>query len=279
MWETLPKSLSTFSDDMDKLFWDITYLMTFSFIVSASIMIYLFVAFRKKEGVKGQYIAGEGGKQMLLIYIPLAIFVCFDMYIDVSTAAVWKKAKVSLPPADVTVRAIAQQWAWTFVQEGNIQTVNEMHIPAGKTVHVEMESSDTLHSLSIPVFRFKQDVIPGRIITGWFKTQDFSVVKDAKNSMVARYEAGAAQGKVSVAPHEDTEGSAVFDIQCAEMCGVGHGIMSATVVIHSQEDYDAWVKTEKETLHEMQEDAGAAPEAAPAEAAPVEEAPAAEHHG
>jgi cytochrome c oxidase subunit 2 len=263
MWETLPKSLSTFSGDIDHLFWGVTYLMSFSWVLSTIVMVYLFIAFRRKEGVKAQYLPGESGKQLLLIYIPLALFVCFDMYIDLTTAAVWKKAKMQIPAADVNVKAIAQQWAWTFIQEGDIETINELHIPAGKTVHVAMESSDTLHSLAIPIFRFKQDVIPGRIITGWFKAKSFEEVKSAKLSMFDRFNARPASDTLALSPHEDEEGTATFDIQCAEMCGVGHGIMAARIIIHSQDSYDAWVKGEKELIHEMQEDAGMVEESTP----------------
>jgi cytochrome c oxidase subunit 2 len=266
-WEALPKSLSTFSGDIDHLFWGVTTLMSFSWVLSSIVMLYLFIAFRRKEGVKAQYLPGESGKSLLLIYIPLALFVCFDMYIDMTTAEVWKKAKLHLPAADLKVKAIAQQWAWTFIQEGDIETVNELHIPAGKTIHVEMESSDVLHSLAFPVFRFKQDVIPGRIITGWFKPKSFEEIKAAKAEMVARYNARPADDDLAIAPHEDEEGTATFDIQCTEMCGVGHGIMAARVIVHSQDSYNAWVKEQKELIHEMREDAGAVEESTPSEGA------------
>jgi len=256
MWETLPKSLSTFSGDIDHLFWGVTYLMGFSYVVSMLVIVYLLIAFRRKEGVKAQYIPGESGKHLMLIYIPLALFVCFDMYIDEETAEVWHKAKMELPAADTKVKAVAQQWAWTFVQEGNIETINELHVPAGKTVHVAMESSDTLHSLSIPIFRFKQDVIPGRIITGWFKSKSFTEVKAAKDSMVARYNNRPADDAHALELPVDDAGTASFDIQCAEMCGVGHGIMAARIIVHSQKSYDAWVMAEKEMIQEMQDDAG-----------------------
>lgn len=263
-WETLPSSLSTYSADIDKLFWDVTWLMGFSWVVSSIVMIYLFVAFKKKEGGKAAYLPGESGKQLLLIYAPLALFVCFDMYIDVSTAAVWKTVKTELPPAEVKVRAIAQQWAWTFEHEGadgklgtpdDVVTVNEMHIPAGKTIHVEMESSDVLHSFSIPVFRIKQDVIPGRIITSWFTSHDFATVKAEKEAMWARYNAAQGQGgNIVLAPHEDTEGTASFDLQCTEMCGVGHGIMSAKVVVHSDASYNTFSGVMEEPMEEAPAD-------------------------
>lgn len=262
-WEALPKSLGTYSADIDKLFWDITWLMTFSWVVSSIVMIYLFAAFARKEGVRSQYITGETGKQLMLIYVPLALFVSFDMYIDVSTAAVWKTVKTSLPPAEVKVHAIAQQWAWTFVHEGNIATVNELHVPAGKVVHVELESSDVLHSFSLPIFRLKQDVIPGRIITSWFASQDFATVLEQKKAQVSRYNPA---DKLAIKPSEDEAGTASFDLQCTEMCGVGHGIMAARIIIHNAESYAAWVKVNKAELADMEESAVEEEEEAPVEA-------------
>jgi hypothetical protein len=76
------------------------------------------------------------------------------------------------------VRVIAQQWAWSFVHPGpdnvldtadDITTVNELHVAANTLYHYKLESLDVLHNFSVPVFRLKQDAIPGRIITGWFE--------------------------------------------------------------------------------------------------------------
>jgi len=59
----------------------------------------------------------------------------------------------------------------------------------------------------VPVFRLKQDAIPGRIIRGWFQaTQTGS-----------------------------------YDIQCAEICGIGHALMPARIVIETPEQHAAWL--------------------------------------
>jgi cytochrome c oxidase subunit 2 len=64
-----------------------------------------------------------------------------------------------------------------------------------------------LHSFSVPVFRLKQDAIPGRVITGWFEATK----------------------------------TGSYDIQCAEICGIGHGIMGARIVIETPEQHAAWM--------------------------------------
>ena len=239
----LPPQGGTYSADMDALLHLITYLMLFGFVASLLVIIYLVATGMRKPGVKAKYVTGETKKELSFVYATLALFVLFDLVIDVQTHAVWANIKENLPAAEVKVRAIGQQWAWTFVTPGkdgqigtedDISSVNELHLPAGKITHVELESSDVLHSFSVPIFRLKQDVIPGRIITSWFQSKSFSEVKAMKEEMNAKAGGSELMGA-------DTAGSASFDIQCAEMCGVGHGIMAAKIVLHSDEDYSNWV--------------------------------------
>ena len=64
-----------------------------------------------------------------------------------------------------------------------------------------------LHNFSVPVFRLKQDAIPGRVITGWF----------------------------------EATGTGSYDIQCAEICGYGHGLMVGRIVIETPEQHAAWM--------------------------------------
>jgi cytochrome c oxidase subunit 2 len=129
---------------------------------------------------------------------------------------VWQDVKQTMPQADETVRIIAQQWAWTFVHPGadgkldtddDITLVDELHVQKGKTYHFELQSRDVLHSFSVPIFRLKQDMIPGRTIRGWFKPTI-------------------------------TGG---YDIQCTEICGIGHAIMPARLIVSTPEDHAAWV--------------------------------------
>ena len=87
-------------------------------------------------------------------------------------------------------------------------TTDTLHVADGKTYHFLLESKDVLHSFFVPVFRLKQDAIPGRTITGWFKPTR------------------AGQ----------------YDILCAEICGIGHGIMGARIVVDSPEQHAAWVQ-------------------------------------
>ena len=68
------------------------------------------------------------------------------------------------------MRIISQQWAWTFIHEGpdgkldtadDIRTINELHVKVDTLYHYKLESRDVIHDFSVPVWRLKQDAIPG----------------------------------------------------------------------------------------------------------------------
>ena len=231
------KGLSSYAGDIDGLFWLVTGLIGFWFVIAQGVVIYFALRYRKKDGVKASYITGKSMRELGWILGPVILIVICDGWIDVATAGVWHDIKESLPPADQKVQVTGQQWAWTFRHEGpdgklgtddDVVTVDDLHVVVGKVVHVEMQSKDVLHSFCIPVMRFKQDTIPGRSITGWFKPT--------------------------------TPG--VYDIQCTQICGIGHGYMAARCTVQTQGEYDAWLKSH-------------AAAAAPAATAPAAPAPAA----
>ena len=140
------------------------------------------------------------------------------VFIIFGSVQVWYNVKQRLPEADSVVRIIGQQWAWTFQHPGadneldtddDVFTVDELHVEVDKTYHFRLESRDVIHSFSVPVFRLKQDALPGRVITGWF----------------------------------EATGTGEYDIQCAEICGIGHGVMAGRIFIESPEQHAAWVQS------------------------------------
>jgi cytochrome c oxidase subunit 2 len=236
MIESYVPAASSFARDIDSVFTLIFVLVGFWFLVSEAAFFYLIFRFRKKEGTDSQYVTGELKSQKRWISIPhLLVLVC-DVFIIIGAVRVWYMVKQDLPPAQQTVRVVAQQWAWSFVHPGpdgqldtadDIKTVEDLHLAVDTLYHYKLESRDVLHSFSVPVFRLKQDAIPGRVITGWFMPT--------------------------------LTGS--FDIQCAEICGIGHGLMPGRVVIETQEQHAAW----------MEEHSPASRVAALAPARPVED--------
>jgi len=222
MIEYLVPSASTYAGDIDDLFTLVLVLVGIWFFLCEGIFFWLIYRFRRREGVATEYITGDEKSQHRWITWPHLLVLVFDVFIVVGAVMVWYNVKQNLPPAEATVRVIGQQWAWTFVHPGpddrlgtsdDIETVNELHVQVDKLYHYQLESRDVLHSFSVPVFRLKQDAIPGRVITGWFE------------------------------PTQTGE----WDIQCAEICGIGHGLMGARIHIESPEQHTAWMARQRTT--------------------------------
>lgn len=212
----LPAAASTYAGDIDQLFDVITVLVGIPFLIACYLFFAFILRFREKDGVKAMYITGNEHKYMKWIHRAHIPILTFDVIIVVMAVNVWYDVKQNLPERDATVQVIAQQWAWTFVHAGaddtfgtadDITTINELHVAKNMLYHFKLQSKDVLHNFSVPVFRLKQDVIPGRIITGWFE------------------------------PTVTGE----FDIQCAEICGIGHGLMPARIHIETPEQHAAWL--------------------------------------
>lgn len=219
MIERYLQQASTYAGDIDNLIMLIGVLVGFWFVLSLGTFFWLIIRFRARDGASAEYITGEEKSQKRWITIPHILVLICDVFIIVGAVQVWYNVKQYLPEPDQTVRVIGQQWTWTFVHPGpdgkldtadDIAKVNELHVQKGVTYHYKLESVDVLHDFSVPVFRLKQDAIPGRVITGWFEPT--------------------------------LEGE--WDIQCAEICGIGHGLMAARIFVESPAQHAAWLEAE-----------------------------------
>jgi len=216
MIEHYVAAVSSYARDIDQLILLIGVFVGFWFLLSEVVFFWLIFRYRRRDGRAAQYVTGEEKHEKRWVTIPhLLVLVC-DVFIIVGAVRVWYEVKQDLPPADATVRVIGQQWAWSFVHPGpdaeldtadDIRTVDELHLEVDKTYHFKLTSRDVLHSFSVPVFRLKQDAIPGREITGWFKA----------------------------------EKTGSFDVQCAEICGIGHALMPGKLVVETPAEHAAWM--------------------------------------
>ena len=74
------------------------------------------------------------------------------------------------PPADAfEVSVVGKQWMWYLQHPEGRAEINELHVPLGQAVKLTMTSQDVIHSFFVPAFRIKQDVLPGRYTTLWFR--------------------------------------------------------------------------------------------------------------
>jgi len=214
--ETLLIQASSYAASIDGLILLILVLVGFWFILAEGIFFWLIWRFRAKPGVKSQYITGKEKHLKRWITIPHALVLLCDVFIIIGAVRVWYDIKQHLPEPDYTVRVTGQQWAWVFQHPGadgeldtadDIYTTDDLYVENDRTYHFQLTSRDVLHDFSVPVFRIKQDAIPGRTITGWF--------------------------------HPIRTGT--HDIQCAEICGIGHGVMAGRIHVQTASEHAAWI--------------------------------------
>jgi cytochrome c oxidase subunit 2 len=118
-------------------------------------------------------------------------------------------------PADLTITVRGLQWWWDleYAASGSrpsVRTANEIHIPVGRNVRLQLEADDVIHSFWVPSLAGKQDLIPGR-----------------HNTLTIR-----------------AERPGVYRGQCAEFCGMQHAHMSFFVIAENESDFDTWLKSE-----------------------------------
>jgi cytochrome c oxidase subunit 2 len=109
--------------------------------------------------------------------------------------------------ADLVVNVIGVQYAWLFSYPNSGIFAAELHIPVGKSVQLNIEAQDVIHSFWLPQFRLKQDALPGQKAELRFKATK----------------------------------TGTYPIVCAELCGSYHGSMRTQIVIHEPEEFEAWV--------------------------------------
>lgn len=111
------------------------------------------------------------------------------------------------PPGTLDIYVVAKQWMWKAEHPGGQREIDELHIPVGEPVRLVMSSQDVIHSFYIPALRIKQDVVPGRTTSLWFKA--------------------------------DKPG--VYWMTCAEFCGTDHAVMGGKFHALTPEQYYEWL--------------------------------------
>ncbi|MFZ3340096.1 MAG: cytochrome c oxidase subunit II [Terriglobales bacterium] len=199
-----PVAASTNASHVDALY---IFLVMVSVIMTVLIfvtLVFFAVRYRKRPGVKPEQIEGSKILEITWSTIPFGIFLAFFVW----GAVIFFQERT--PPQDATeVYTVAKQWMWKFEHAGGQREINELHVPVGRDVKMIMTSQDVIHSFYIPAFRIKQDVLPGRYTTEWFRA-----------TKPGRYH-----------------------LFCAEYCGTEHSGMIGWVVVMDPRDYQAWLTT------------------------------------
>ena len=188
------------------IFYIIMYAGLVVFALVMALIIYATIRYRRRYTDRDpEQIQGNHLLEITWTVIPALLLIA----VAVPTINALFDNSVSPDPDALTVRATANQWWFEFeIEELGVVTANELHIPVGEVINLDLEATDVIHSFWVPKLAGKVDMIPNNTNTMWMQA--------------------------------DEEG--VFLGQCAEFCGESHANMRFRVVAHSREDFDAWVE-------------------------------------
>jgi cytochrome c oxidase subunit II len=197
-----PDQASTMAHQVDALY---IYLLLVSGVMTALIFLgvmLLAIKYRRSKGCVAQPIEGSTLLEITWSVIPLFVMMTFFVW----GAVIYFQERT--PPADATeIYVVAKQWMWKIEHMEGQREINELHVPTGQNIKLIMTSQDVIHSFYVPAFRIKQDVLPGRYTTLWFKA-----------TKPGRYH-----------------------LFCAEYCGTQHSGMGGDIVVMEPQDYAQWM--------------------------------------
>lgn len=214
LWQFLEKWLTTFAlfppeasalaPYMDALYFFLI-LISLVGIVIVSILVFGFsFLYRRERHPEAVQIEGSTILEATWTIIPLGLF----MIVFVWGALLYFRV-YNPPPNAMNIYIVGKQWMWKAEHPGGQHEINALHIPINKPIQLTMISQDVFHSFSIPAFRIKREVIPGRYTTVWFEATK----------------------------------AGTYHLFCTQYCGTAHSAMIGEIVAMQPEEYQAWTQT------------------------------------
>ncbi len=208
----LPPPQSTTAGAVDDAFYFLLAISTFFFVLIVVLMAVFVVVYRRRPGVEAP---GNASHNNLLEFtwtaIPVGIVIVifymgFTGYMDMRIA----------PRDAYEIHVTGQKWKWTFTYPNGFVS-DELHVPVERPVRLVMSSEDVIHSLFIPAFRVKMDVVPGRYTETWFHARE----------------------------------PGTYGLYCSEYCGTSHSDMLTDVVVHKPGEFDKWLRDAAEHMKNL----------------------------
>jgi cytochrome c oxidase subunit 2 len=198
-----PAEASTIAPYADALYFFLVG-MTLTGVLLVAVLVFGFsIRYRKSRNPVATQIEGSTLLEATWTIIPLAIFL---------VAFVWGALlyfRIYNPPTNaMNIYIVGKQWMWKAEHPGGQHEINALHVPIGRPVQLTMISMDVFHSFSVPAFRVKREVLPGRYSTVWFQAT--------------------------------TPG--VYHLFCTQYCGTKHSGMIGEVTAMTPEDYKKWTE-------------------------------------
>ena len=235
----LPVQASEHAAEIDNMIVLLHWLMAVLFVGWGAFFIYTLIRFRAKANPKADY---TGVTSHTSSYLEITVAVVEAVLLVGFAIPAWAHRVNDIPPEEeaTVVRMIGKQFEWHSHYPGadgrwgrrdlslitptnsigldrsdpngadDIVSINQMNLPVNKPVIVYLSSQDVIHSMGIAEMRVKQDAIPGIEIPVWWVP---NLIGD-------------------------------FEVNCSQLCGLGHYRMRGFVSIMPEAEYEAWLAEE-----------------------------------
>jgi cytochrome c oxidase subunit II len=198
---------------LEELWWVMFWLGTATFVL---VLILLFAALLRRRRATSltepESAGGDTGRRWVIwggVILPLVVIAITFGYSTYTLAAIDNQAGQGA----FKIEIFGRRWWWEvrYLDHG-VTTANEIHIPVGVPVEIQLQSADVIHSLWIPELHGKMDLIPTRI------------------------------NRITI----QADNPGVYRGECAEFCGLQHAHMGFMVVAESEADFNAWVSAQQQ---------------------------------
>ena len=204
-----PPQASTSAHEVDALYFALTLISLF--FVAVIFLPILFFCLKYRQGSPADRSNPSSGSNLIEFgwtTLPTLMGLALFAWGAVDYFQIERK-----PDNAIQVQVVGKQWMWKIQHAEGKREINELHIPIDQTVALTLTSQDVIHSFFVPAFRVKQDVVPGKYTSEWFKAT----------------RAGE------------------YHIFCSQYCGTQHARMIGRVVVMQPRDYEHWLKTGEQT--------------------------------
>ncbi len=196
-----PAEASTIAPYADELYFFLILISVVGLVLVAILVFGFSYVYRAEKNPVATHIEGSTLLEATWTIIPLALFM---------VTFVWGALlyfRIYNPPTNaMNIYIVGKQWMWKAEHPGGQHEIDALHVPINRAVQLTMISQDVFHSFSIPAFRVKREVVPGRYSTVWFEAT--------------------------------TPGN--YHLFCTQYCGTLHSAMIGTITAMKPEDYQAW---------------------------------------
>lgn len=215
-----PKDISENGFRVTWLFWYTSGLGAFAFTLVVLALVFFALRYRARPGRRAVYDHGTSkGSYAFTGVLALTVFLSIDLVLVHRSREDMEQRIYKWPTAADTVKieVMPQQWAWNFRYAGpdgafntpdDIVTLNDMRIPRGRPIYLQLKAKDVIHSFYVPNIRAKQDANPGSVTKMTFKVFD----------------------------------PGLYEIACSQMCGWAHFKMKGDMRVLTEDDYERWIK-------------------------------------